>query len=81
MHADICAVVLAGSHPSQAATLLGAADAERDRTGLVRTAVEQDLVHSGLELAGVSDHSEQWTHHYQLGLAKTLEEVFSDIAR
>ena len=79
MHAELCSAALAEASSEQAARLLGAADAERERTGLQLAPAEKERLDSDVVL-GKQRIGGQWSHHYALGRAMTLEDALNETA-
>jgi hypothetical protein len=79
--AEICAGVMAHLDGAHAARLVGAADGERDRTGLTtRFANDQAALDKDLEPAKAAMAGDLWDHHYQTGLTMSIEEALAEVA-
>ena len=79
--AEISAGVVAHLDGARAARLVGAADGERERTGLTtRFANDQAALDKDLEPARAAMPPELWDQHYRMGFTASIEQALADLA-
>lgn len=79
--AEISAGVLAHLDGAHAARLVGAADGERNRTGLTtRFANDQAALDDDLEPARAAMAPDLWEHHYRIGFSMSIEKALAEVA-
>jgi predicted ATPase/class 3 adenylate cyclase len=76
---DAAAAIWAGlGHPEQAATLLGAAEKEREVTGIPRPAPDQQLLDRFVEPARTSVSEQDWSDAMTRGSRLSIDEAISE---